>query len=89
MVGLSGTVPPGDMFMGWEYDDLIGNAILKFPEKHAFVQTLRDGADDSGCQNIRYEAEPFQAGRSCSRPLHRQVRGVGRRGELPGPRSLD
>jgi hypothetical protein len=34
--------------MGWEYEDLIGTAILKFPERHEFVRTLRDLAESAG-----------------------------------------
>lgn len=48
VVCLSETVPADDIFMAWEYEDLIGNAILKFPRSYAFVQKLRDGAEDAG-----------------------------------------
>jgi hypothetical protein len=48
VVCLSETVPADDIFMAWEYEDLIGNAILKFPRSHTFAQKLRDGAEDAG-----------------------------------------
>jgi len=48
VVCLSATVPAQDIFMGWEYEDLIGTAILKFPERHEFVRTLRDLAESAG-----------------------------------------
>lgn len=48
VVCLSDTIPSAQIFMGWEYDDLIGNAILKFPERHGFVQELRDSAERAG-----------------------------------------
>jgi len=48
VVCLSEAVPAEDIFMGWEYEDLIGTAILKFPERHEFVRTLRDAAEEAG-----------------------------------------
>src|SRR5687767_9446126 len=48
VVCLSDTVPAGEIFMGWEFDDLIGSAILKFPARHEFVRKLRDAAENAG-----------------------------------------
>jgi hypothetical protein len=48
VVCLSETVPAQEIFMGWEYEDLIGTAILKFPEGHEFVTALRDAAEEAG-----------------------------------------
>ena len=48
VVCLSATAPAADIFMGWEYEHLIGNAILKFPDQHEFVRKLRDSAEDAG-----------------------------------------
>jgi len=48
VICLSDTVPSGDIFMGWEYDDLIGTAILKFPKGHELAQRLCDIAENAG-----------------------------------------
>jgi len=50
VVCLSENVPSGEIFMGWEYDDLIGTALLKFPARHPFVQKLRDVAEEAGTE---------------------------------------
>lgn len=48
VVCLSESVPAQEIFMGWEYEDLIGTAILKFPAGHEFVRMLRDAAEGAG-----------------------------------------
>src|SRR6185369_12125094 len=42
VVCLSGTVPSDEIFLGWECENLIGNAILRFPKEHRFIQKLCD-----------------------------------------------
>jgi hypothetical protein len=59
VVCLSETVPSVETFMGWEYDDLIGTAILKFPERHWFVRELRDTAERLGTDPEWGAAGPF------------------------------
>ena len=36
------------IFLGWEYENLIGNAIMKFPKQHEFIMKLRDLAQAAG-----------------------------------------
>jgi hypothetical protein len=48
LVCLSEDMPPGDAFMGWEYEDLVGNAVLKFPARHPFVAALSQAAEAAG-----------------------------------------
>ncbi len=48
VVCLSETVPSSDIFMSWEYETLIGNAILKFPKLYDLVRALRDSAESAG-----------------------------------------
>jgi hypothetical protein len=48
VVCLSETVPASEIFLGWEYEDLIGSAILKFPPAHEFAGALCDAADRAG-----------------------------------------
>ncbi len=48
VVCLSSEVPSSDIFMGWEYDELVGNAILKFPQRHDFVRELMDFSERAG-----------------------------------------
>ena len=48
VICLSDLVPDSDIFVGWEYPDLVGTAILRFPASHEFVRELRDQAEDIG-----------------------------------------
>lgn len=48
VICLSDTVPSDPIFFGWEYEHLIGNAILKFPAQHAFTKELHDLAENAG-----------------------------------------
>jgi len=48
VICLSAAIPSSEIFMGWEYDDLIGSAILKFSAGHGFVRELRDVAERAG-----------------------------------------
>jgi hypothetical protein len=48
VICLSEAVPDTEIFVGWEYPDLLGNAILKFPASHELVEALRDQADGVG-----------------------------------------
>lgn len=48
VVCMSETVPSAEVFMGWEYDDLVGNAILKFPAQHWFVDELAKSSERAG-----------------------------------------
>jgi len=48
VVCLSAQVPSADIFLGWEYDDLIGSAILKFPGGHEFARALCESAEQAG-----------------------------------------
>lgn len=48
IVCLSDSIPSAEVFMGWEYEGLIGNAILKFPAQHDFTRELRDEAQQAG-----------------------------------------
>jgi hypothetical protein len=42
VICLSEAVPESEIFVGWEYPDLIGNAILKFPAFHSFTREICD-----------------------------------------------
>jgi hypothetical protein len=48
VICLSETIPESEIFVGWEYPDLIGSAILKFPAFHSFVRELCDQAEGVG-----------------------------------------
>jgi hypothetical protein len=48
VICLSDAIPSTEIFMGWEYEHLIGNAILKFPEKHWLMDDLRNLSDRAG-----------------------------------------
>jgi hypothetical protein len=48
VICLSGSVPASDTFIGWEYANLIGNAILALPAGHALARDLRDTAEAAG-----------------------------------------
>jgi hypothetical protein len=48
VVCLSEAIPTSDIFMSWEYEDLIGSAILKFPRRFEFVRALCDSAESAG-----------------------------------------
>ncbi len=48
VVCLSETIPTTDVFMGWEYDHQIGNAMLKFPAHHPFLSALCDATEAVG-----------------------------------------
>jgi hypothetical protein len=51
----SDSVPSTPLFFGWEYADLIGAAILKFPAGHELVAKLCEKADAAGT-NIQWGA---------------------------------
>lgn len=48
VVCLSDKVPSDETFIGWEDEELIGCAILRFPEDNWVVRELRDAAERAG-----------------------------------------
>lgn len=50
---LSSTVPEVDVFMERESDDLICNAVMKFPKEHEFVRALDEKSREAG-KNLRW-----------------------------------
>jgi hypothetical protein len=48
VICLSDKIPAAEIFMGWESADLIGTALLRFPEDHFLVKGLRDAAEQLG-----------------------------------------
>jgi hypothetical protein len=56
VICLSDDLPSTPIFMGWEYEHVIGNAILRFPAEHAFVGELRDAAEIAGTSGLDFGA---------------------------------
>jgi hypothetical protein len=48
VVCLSDKIPSDEIFMGWEYEDLVGTALLKFPASHPLLSALVDAAERNG-----------------------------------------
>jgi hypothetical protein len=59
VVCLSEAIPTSDIFMSWEYEDMIGNAILKFPKHFEFARALRDSAESAGVDLEWGETGPY------------------------------
>lgn len=49
IVCLSDKVPSDEIFVGWEYEDLVGTALMKFPSSHPLLGALVDAAERNGC----------------------------------------
>lgn len=48
VICLSDKQPEGDLFLGWEDDKIVGNAILRYPIDHPLGVRLRSSAEDAG-----------------------------------------
>lgn len=48
VVCLTDAVPAGEIFMGHEINDVVNNAILKFPKRHGLVKELCELAEKAG-----------------------------------------
>jgi len=53
VVCLSSKVPEGEIFMERESEELICNAVIKFPEGHEFVKTLYEKSREAG-KNVKW-----------------------------------
>lgn len=54
VVCLSKTEPPGKMYFGWECDDYICNAILKFPKDHPILTETLRRCQEYGTQDLKW-----------------------------------
>lgn len=59
VVCLSDRVPEREIFLGWEDDEVIGSAILKFPQGHSFVRELIRAARLAGTDVQWGDTGPF------------------------------
>jgi hypothetical protein len=59
VICLSEKVPETDIFIGWEDEDLVGNAILKLPSGHRLARELCDAADRAGTNIAWGETGPY------------------------------
>jgi hypothetical protein len=59
VVCLNDLAPSSEIFMGWENERVVGNAILKFPQSSAFVATLIAACETAGTDIAWGETGPF------------------------------